>query len=197
MSWRASGFRMPASTAKRSRSSPDRRGRPSRHRPSAGAPPPRRRARAGRGRPAARPVAARPGLRLGREGARVMSAREDTPSRPDRRHRRSGRHRLRHSADARCRGCPAAPLPLCPIRWLPARRLRISHCNRCRRGVEPQHESEVPAMPSFLRSRAAGAVLTAAIVGLTLATAYIHLDPRWPALHPQRPRLHRPGRARS
>ena len=29
-------------------------------------------------------------------------------------------------------------------------------------------------MPQFLRSRAAGAVLTAAIVGLTLATAYIH-----------------------
>ena len=30
-------------------------------------------------------------------------------------------------------------------------------------------------MSQFLRSRAAGAVLTAAIVGLTLATAYIHL----------------------
>lgn len=29
-------------------------------------------------------------------------------------------------------------------------------------------------MPQFLRSRAAGAALTAAIVGLTLATAYIH-----------------------
>ena len=29
-------------------------------------------------------------------------------------------------------------------------------------------------MPQFLRTRAAGAVLTAAIVGLTLATAYIH-----------------------
>lgn len=30
-------------------------------------------------------------------------------------------------------------------------------------------------MTGFLRSRAAGALLTAAIVGLTLATAYIHL----------------------
>ena len=30
-------------------------------------------------------------------------------------------------------------------------------------------------MTTFLRSRAAGALLTAAIVGLTLATAYIHL----------------------
>ena len=30
-------------------------------------------------------------------------------------------------------------------------------------------------MTTFLRSRTAGAVLTAAIVGLTLATAYIHL----------------------
>jgi hypothetical protein len=29
-------------------------------------------------------------------------------------------------------------------------------------------------MPQFLRTRAAGAVLTVAIVGLTLATAYIH-----------------------
>ena len=29
-------------------------------------------------------------------------------------------------------------------------------------------------MPQFMRTRAAGAVLTAAIVGLTLATAYIH-----------------------
>jgi hypothetical protein len=29
-------------------------------------------------------------------------------------------------------------------------------------------------MPQFLRTRATGAVLTAAIVGLTLATAYIH-----------------------
>ena len=29
-------------------------------------------------------------------------------------------------------------------------------------------------MPQLLRTRAAGAVLTAAIVGLTLATAYIH-----------------------
>ena len=29
-------------------------------------------------------------------------------------------------------------------------------------------------MPQSKRSRAAGAVLTAAIVGLTLATAYIH-----------------------
>ena len=31
-------------------------------------------------------------------------------------------------------------------------------------------------MTQFLRSRTAGAVLTAAIVGLTLATAYIHLN---------------------
>ncbi len=31
-------------------------------------------------------------------------------------------------------------------------------------------------MTTFLRSRAAGALLTTAIVGLTLATAYIHLD---------------------
>ena len=30
-------------------------------------------------------------------------------------------------------------------------------------------------MPTFMRSRPAGALLTAAIVGLTLATAYIHL----------------------
>lgn len=30
-------------------------------------------------------------------------------------------------------------------------------------------------MPRFMRSRAAGALLTTAIVGLTLATAYIHL----------------------
>ncbi len=31
-------------------------------------------------------------------------------------------------------------------------------------------------MPQFMRTRAAGAVLTAAIVGLTAATAYIHLS---------------------
>ncbi|HEX9609549.1 MAG TPA: hypothetical protein VGA26_02085 [Candidatus Limnocylindria bacterium] len=36
--------------------------------------------------------------------------------------------------------------------------------------------TEVPEMSQFLRSRSAGALLTAAIVGLALATAYIHLN---------------------
>ena len=35
--------------------------------------------------------------------------------------------------------------------------------------------TEVPELSQFLRSRSAGALVTAAIVGLTLATAYIHL----------------------
>lgn len=36
--------------------------------------------------------------------------------------------------------------------------------------------TEVPEMSQLLRSRTAGVLLTAAIVGLTLATAYIHLS---------------------
>jgi hypothetical protein len=37
------------------------------------------------------------------------------------------------------------------------------------------HLGGLPAMPQFMRTRAAGAMLTAAIVALTGATAYIHL----------------------
>ena len=48
-----------------------------------------------------------------------------------------------------------------------------------------------------MRSRAAGAVLTAAIVGLTLATAYIHLGLGGLLFTLERPRLSRPGRASS
>src|SRR5918995_1585515 len=54
-------------------------------------------------------------------------------------------------------------------------RLRSATTNRCRRGHRALHQfSEVPLMPQIMRSRAAGALLTTAIVGLTLATAYIH-----------------------
>lgn len=41
-------------------------------------------------------------------------------------------------------------------------------------GVDHKDQEVTLHMSSFLRSRATGVVLTAAIVGLTLATAYIH-----------------------
>src|SRR6188508_3861930 len=41
-------------------------------------------------------------------------------------------------------------------------------------GVEPSNR-EVPQMPQFMQGRTAGVMLTAAIVALTGATAYIHL----------------------
>ncbi|HET8777350.1 MAG TPA: hypothetical protein VFN76_06785, partial [Candidatus Limnocylindria bacterium] len=47
--------------------------------------------------------------------------------------------------------------------------------NRCRYRRRPRTPGGTPLVTQFLRSRTAGAMLTAAIVGLTAATAYIHL----------------------
>jgi hypothetical protein len=54
------------------------------------------------------------------------------------------------------------------------RRLRDSYYEGAGNGDSP-HDLEDFGMTTFLRSRPFGALLTAAIVGLTLATAYIHL----------------------